>query len=118
MAKFLHSAVAADRPISVTIPSSSDEHKADPTGLKRVFKSLTDASERGRGTEDVTAEEAITLPSKIKFPYSRHSSYRELCHLVEVLKPKDIWPCTVDPTRWIKQGKMSHVSIRPAVADL
>ncbi|OAQ74242.2 artemis protein [Pochonia chlamydosporia 170] len=36
------------------------------------------------------------LPKVILFPFARHSPYRELCHLAEAFKPKDIWPCTVD----------------------
>lgn len=36
----------------------------------------------------------------IHFPYSRHSSYSELCHLVEAFRPKDICPCTVDLSSW------------------
>lgn len=36
----------------------------------------------------------------IKFPYSRHSSYSELCELVAAFKPKDIIPCTVDESTW------------------
>ncbi|KAL9117348.1 MAG: hypothetical protein Q9187_006115 [Circinaria calcarea] len=40
------------------------------------------------------------LPNCINFPYSRHSSYDELCHLVEVFKPMDVYPCTVDEDSW------------------
>lgn len=40
------------------------------------------------------------LPNTIRFPYSRHSSYSELCELVATFRPKDIHPCTVDPTTW------------------
>jgi DNA cross-link repair 1C protein len=40
------------------------------------------------------------LPKVITFPYSRHSSYAELCHLVGVFKPRDVYPCTVDESRW------------------
>ncbi|KAJ5497923.1 DNA repair metallo-beta-lactamase [Penicillium expansum] len=40
------------------------------------------------------------LPSTIRFPYSRHSSYSELCELVAAFRPKDIHPCTVDPKTW------------------
>ncbi|KAH7138671.1 beta-lactamase-like protein [Dendryphion nanum] len=36
----------------------------------------------------------------IRFPYSRHSSYSELCLLVEVFKPMDVFPCTVDEKNW------------------
>lgn len=64
-----------------------------------VLQSLVKASTKGRGNES-----SSTLPNRIRFPYSRHSSYRELCHLVSVLKPRDIWPCTVDPVRWIREG--------------
>ncbi|ORY12413.1 beta-lactamase-like protein [Clohesyomyces aquaticus] len=36
----------------------------------------------------------------IRFPYSRHSSYSELCTLVEAFKPRDVYPCTVDEGKW------------------
>ena len=36
----------------------------------------------------------------IRFPYSRHSSYSELCELVAAFKPRDVFPCTVDETTW------------------
>ena len=35
-----------------------------------------------------------------QFPYSRHSSYEELYHLLNALKPLDIYPCTVDEEHW------------------
>jgi len=49
----------------------------------------------------------------IQFPYSRHSSYDELCHLISVFKPKDIYPCTTDETRWCRK-----VSIRSLFGHL
>jgi hypothetical protein len=36
----------------------------------------------------------------IRFPYSRHSSYSELCELVAAFRPQDIFPCTVDEANW------------------
>lgn len=42
----------------------------------------------------------------IHFPYSRHSSYHELRHLVEMFRPKDICPCTVDPEKWSEEVSM------------
>jgi hypothetical protein len=36
----------------------------------------------------------------IRFPYSRHSSYSELCELVAAFKPQDVFPCTVDEGHW------------------
>ena len=43
------------------------------------------------------------------FPYSRHSSYNELCHLVEAFKPKNIHPCTVDEANWTPVSSMSFL---------
>lgn len=45
-------------------------------------------------------ELSLDLPKTITFPYSRHSSYGELCGLVEALQPKDVYPCTVDEANW------------------
>ncbi|CAG7564180.1 unnamed protein product [Fusarium equiseti] len=44
------------------------------------------------------------LPKTIYFPYSRHSSLPELRHFVDVFRPKDVWPCTVSPAEWLKNG--------------
>lgn len=52
--------------------------------------------------EDTTGQ--AELPKIIHFPYSRHSSYPELCHFVETFRPKDVWPCTVSPTEWMRNG--------------
>lgn len=43
------------------------------------------------------------------FPYSRHSSYTELCQLIEAFKPADIWPCTVDKANWSPAQSMSFL---------
>lgn len=40
------------------------------------------------------------LPEEITFPYSRHSSYHELCALVEAFHPRDIYPCTANKETW------------------
>ncbi|KAF2032965.1 hypothetical protein EK21DRAFT_59750 [Setomelanomma holmii] len=42
----------------------------------------------------------------IRFPYSRHSSYSELCEVVGALKPKDVFPCTVDEAGWTPEVSM------------
>ncbi|KAE8352927.1 putative DNA repair protein [Aspergillus coremiiformis] len=49
------------------------------------------------------------LPQIIHFPYSRHSSYAELCELVSAFKPKDIYPCTVDPLTWDEDVSMQSL---------
>ncbi|EFX01411.1 nf-x1 finger and helicase domain containing protein [Grosmannia clavigera kw1407] len=50
--------------------------------------------------------EPETISRTITFPYSRHSSYPELCHLLSELRPKDVWPCTVNPDRWFQSGSI------------
>jgi hypothetical protein len=45
----------------------------------------------------------------IRFPYSRHSSYSELCELVAAFKPKDVFPCTVDEERWTPELSMQNL---------
>lgn len=42
----------------------------------------------------------------IRFPYSRHSSYSELCELVAAFRPKDVFPCTVDEEAWTPDVSM------------
>jgi DNA cross-link repair 1C protein len=42
----------------------------------------------------------------IHFPFSRHSSYNELCDLVAAFKPGDIYPCTVDEQTWTEDVSM------------
>jgi DNA cross-link repair 1C protein len=44
-----------------------------------------------------------------RFPYSRHSSYAELCELVAAFKPRDIFPCTVDPNTWSDAVSMRNL---------
>ncbi|KAL3293002.1 artemis protein [Colletotrichum asianum] len=48
------------------------------------------------------------LPKTMTFPYSRHSSYQELCDLVRIFQPKDVWPCTVNPTDWVRDNITIH----------
>ncbi|KAL8726152.1 MAG: hypothetical protein Q9181_006162 [Wetmoreana brouardii] len=36
----------------------------------------------------------------VRFPYSRHSSYDEMCHLLFVFRPKDVYPCVTDEENW------------------
>jgi hypothetical protein len=45
----------------------------------------------------------------IRFPYSRHSSFAELCGLVDAFKPKDVFPCTVDEKKWDPELSMQHL---------
>ncbi|KAJ5326577.1 DNA repair metallo-beta-lactamase [Penicillium brevicompactum] len=49
------------------------------------------------------------LPNSIRFPYSRHSSYSELCGLVAAFRPKDLYPCTVDSEKWNDDVSMERL---------
>lgn len=57
------------------------------------------------GPEQEDTEDPLTgLPNRIVFPYARHSSLPELRHLVSILKPRDVWPCTFDFASWERKG--------------
>jgi hypothetical protein len=45
----------------------------------------------------------------IRFPYSRHSSYSELCDLVQAFEPQDVFPCTVDEANWTPNLSMQSL---------
>ncbi|KAF4121425.1 DNA repair metallo-beta-lactamase [Geosmithia morbida] len=91
---------------SSNVPLDIDLDLEEPAVLEdalRLFakKSAPDASTDERNQ---TCDTTVPLPRKILFPYSRHSSYPELCHLLEIFRPRDVWPCTVDPERWLRDG--------------
>ncbi|KAK4103240.1 hypothetical protein N658DRAFT_514742 [Parathielavia hyrcaniae] len=70
------------------------------SGLKAMTRKLQNRR-RQQSTNDFDNH---ALPNIVTFPYSRHSSYPELCHLVRAFKPRDVWPCTVDSPRWLGEG--------------
>ena len=82
----------------------------DNLGLSDLLDALTRAVSEKRSkmtTEDLGGtENGKSLPKVITFPYARHSSYSELCHLVRVFNPNDIYPCTVNEENW-HEGKLS-----------
>lgn len=61
---------------------------------------LKSVSEKQRVDLTKSRESGQSLPRTITFPYSRHSSYEELCGLLRIFKPKDVWPCTENPLAW------------------
>jgi len=81
----------------------------DGFGIEDLVKALTEEAlnKRKNGGQNLnTGKGGLKLPRKITFPYSRHSSYEELCHLVGIFDPKDIYPCTVNEKTW-SSGKIS-----------
>ncbi|KAJ8066587.1 hypothetical protein OCU04_005635 [Sclerotinia nivalis] len=80
------------------IPSVGDQISLKDLGesllRKLAHKSSVVLDEKGLSTSQDDLLKVIT------FPYSRHSSYPELRHLVEIFKPKDVYPCTVNEENW------------------
>ena len=75
------------------------------TKLAEVLAQFVAERKRASVSESLTDNSPVqtkALPKVITFPYSRHSSYRELCHLVRVFNPKDIYPSTVDEAHWVE----------------
>ncbi|KAJ5929018.1 hypothetical protein N7454_006866 [Penicillium verhagenii] len=92
----------------------------------RSRKKVLSLDQYGVQDDEISLEQLVTklsrgnnqgsvpnLPNTIRFPYSRHSSYSELCALIAAFRPKDIHPCTVDPSSWSE-----NVSIRTLFGHL
>ncbi|KAL3496628.1 hypothetical protein BJX62DRAFT_193658 [Aspergillus germanicus] len=98
--------------LSEAFNSRSKALSLDSYGMKDAHEmpldELINVLSRGRlseesiteGITDIQDDSTKSLPRTIRFPYSRHSSYAELCELIAAFKPKDIYPCTVDPSEW------------------
>jgi len=66
-----------------------------------LVRHANDKSNHGLIRENRTSTSRTDgLPEEITFPYSRHSSYHELCALVEAFHPRDIYPCTTNKETW------------------
>lgn len=73
-----------------------------PTLALAIVKSVKEARQID---QDGDAKQDQNLPRQITFPYARHSSYHELCHLVGIFKPKDVYPCTENMSSWLEGKK-------------
>ena len=74
-----------DTPVDTVQKTAVSAAERLPRYIVRRFRSLLDM---------------FYLQVSQRFPYSRHSSYDELCLLVEAFKPKDVYPCTTDIESW------------------
>lgn len=94
----------------------------DPTGkleedeinIGEFVRLLSHVSVQDEGYEMVHQQsknpaDPADLPKTITFPYSRHSSYSELCDLVEAFKPTEVYPCTVDEKSWTREMSMQSL---------
>lgn len=105
--------------LDLDVPSLGENSSTDleqvirAIAKKKSLSSSTGPTTRARPESAVAAVDApadgdqqgaANLPKTIRFPYSRHSSYPELCAFVDAFKPRDVWPCTVNPDEWIRNG--------------
>jgi DNA cross-link repair 1C protein len=74
--------------------------------LRRIAKEKEHAKSQLAYTIFDKTVPGTTLPTTITFPYSRHSSYSELCALVSAFRPRDVYPCTVDERAWTPDVSM------------
>lgn len=75
----------------------TDLELEDDLPLGQVIKVLVSLVEQSKNLGPSTKmynSAKIDQSKLITFPYSRHSSYNELRHLVSTFRPKDIFPCT------------------------
>ncbi|KAL4869142.1 hypothetical protein BDV12DRAFT_168343 [Aspergillus spectabilis] len=115
----------AKEALSKAFRSKSKTLSLDGYGMKDAhempLEELVNVLSRGRLSEEsllpenqstsaeVMDESGRPLPRTIRFPYSRHSSYAELCGLVAAFNPRDIHPCTVDPLDWDEDVSMQRL---------
>ncbi|KAL2206934.1 hypothetical protein CC79DRAFT_1398789 [Sarocladium strictum] len=77
----------------------------DSTLLQKAVRALAQRNHDVLDQPDKPANPStMSLPKVIRFPYSRHSSYPELCHLLDAFRPLDVWPCTVSVREWQEHG--------------
>jgi hypothetical protein len=99
---FLMKAVQNGRNVALDLDISTFG-EANDTVLGNAVHAIAKKSQLGR-YQPKDMDVMDVLPKTINFPYSRHASYPELCDLVLAFKPRDVWPCTVSPPEWIKEG--------------
>lgn len=89
--------------------------EAKNVSLQDLKEALTKASQlleslcQPSGATNAARSNKNNQARTIHFPYSRHSSYEELRHLVSKFRPKDICPCTVDTEAWTEDMSMESL---------
>jgi hypothetical protein len=93
--------------LDLGISEFSDDFAAS---MQSALKALTGWKAKLDHTINADTVNEPSLPKSIRFPYSRHSSYAELCHFVETFSPLDVWPCTEDSQHWYQHGVLVPAS--------
>ncbi|KAK1817188.1 hypothetical protein LTR12_008378 [Friedmanniomyces endolithicus] len=99
------------------VVNGDDLVNADELPLERLVPALArlvTKAEQGKASPSADSPKTVLkrpdgLAKQITFPYSRHSSYEELCDLIDAFKPKDIYPCTIDDANWTTDQSMSFL---------
>ncbi|KAE8448491.1 hypothetical protein EG329_009372 [Mollisiaceae sp. DMI_Dod_QoI] len=99
--KMLYTGLRARKRISLDCIGMNIEE--DSLKFPQILRALAQSVKERRSStiESNESRGSINeLPKVITFPYSRHSSYDELCDLVKAFQPRDVYPCTVDEQYW------------------
>lgn len=106
---FLTQATASGRkvPLDLEMTKFGENNELD---FAKAFQAIAKKSQISDSQVSSDVSDGAALPSLITFPYSRHSSYPELCHLLKALNPKDVWPCAVYPHEWLERGVFCSAS--------
>ncbi|KAF4336385.1 hypothetical protein FBEOM_9751 [Fusarium beomiforme] len=93
-----------DQASLVTLFNTALSSSASSTDMSDILSAALDQiASTGRNIPldwDISTLEAHSAEEVI----ITHSSLPELCHFVEAFRPLDVWPCTVNPTEWLKNG--------------
>ncbi|KAK1527782.1 artemis protein [Colletotrichum paranaense] len=105
LSEFLETGVKTGRSLSLDLDIASFGEK-NQAAIMDAFQAVGRKKHLEEQSTQITqpAIDGLSgkLPRVITFPYSRHSSYQELCDLVRIFRPKDVWPCTVNPVDWLR----------------
>jgi len=86
---------------AVSLDDMGLDRQEDELSLSQLMKVISRSLTQKRSADASEGKKQEQgLPRVITFPYSRHSSYAELCDLVRVFRPKDVYACTVDEDTW------------------
>lgn len=93
-------ATSAGRTVPLDIPIAAS------TNMASDLRSLKAAMSRSKSPAEIKEQTySGSLPRSIRFAFARHACFPELCDLVDLFRPRDVWPCTESPRDWILKCK-------------
>lgn len=115
----LYATSVDDRKLPLSFPALLKQALIDGNGKLDIDKELQEGNHEAISLESLVSILSSRIPKNrdsrssqgrtIRFPYSRHSSYTELCKLIEALNPADVIPCTVDEDNWTPAISMRNL---------